>query len=167
MCSFNEITWACSICLYILVDKEDQIESKWDLIPRSGSTEKSHSRWQCCSGKAEVCVLCLMCAFSPCWPLYFWKALLDQCHFWKGRIPAIGNLFQEQRFNSLCSPELNQYFMQTWVPMESLTVVKSKPQSLCRWIPLKPMSICQEKGLTVNKDSKTLSWVPSTGALTT
>jgi len=41
MCSFNEITWACSICLYVLVDKEDQIKPKWDLIPCSGSTEKN------------------------------------------------------------------------------------------------------------------------------
>lgn len=80
--------------------------------------------------------------------------------WWKGRSPAIGNVLQEQRFDSLSSPELN--FMQTWfcpIKITNSIAVKSKPQTLCRWISPETNGSLMEKGTdwNINEGSKSLS----------
>lgn len=76
--------------------------------------------------------------------------------WWKGRSPAIGNVLQEQRFNSLSSPELN--FMQTWFwPIKitkNVKEVKSRPQSLCRRISPETNGSLVEKGTDWNINEK-------------
>lgn len=98
--------------------------------------------------RSVPCSYCVL--FPSADPYTFRKAPQICATFWKRRSPATGNFFAGAEIWALSSPELNQYFMQTWFCPMKITknsiVVKLKPQSLCRWIAPETNVSLPEKG---------------------